>query len=102
MTPPGGSGVSRVISRELQREAVADHHVAVLPREAGGTVADGGIEQRPGRKARRCPTARDPRRRRSSTGPAAGSSRTPRAAREVGCLRAAQVDREQVEPPHRM
>ena len=70
MTPPGGSGVARRDARELQREAVADHHVAVLPAEAGRPVARRRIEQRLRRQAAEASTARGPRRRRSARCPA--------------------------------
>ena len=42
-------------SRDLHREAVADHHVAVLARQARRVVAGGRIEKRPGRQDRRRP-----------------------------------------------
>ncbi len=103
MTPPGGSGVSRVILRQGERPAAADHHVAVLP--GAGTPAGRRPRRRaaPGSAGAAGPTARDPRRRRSATGRPAGCWRIrrelPSEIRRV--LRVAQVDREQVQPAHR-
>ncbi len=88
--------------RELQGQAVADHHVAILPREAGRVVARRRIEQGLRRKPRRRPLRVIP----GSVGQPDTRRLSLRVGRdlprEVGLvLRPPQVESEQVQPAHR-